>query len=334
MQIKISSNSFCCSIPQFRRVVQGRTWDEIKTTKDVANGSQSECPSISALNKRRIKTIQSVCKTFGAEGNTKSLKKGGEIIRSDQLIPGVVENSEMRFFFCRINKAGITSTLRFFASMNYNRTLAVYRSKINNDRQAFFLETNDFPPARPKAHGIGVDHRSYGTYVMTNGITLQYALGRFRDYRKLLIVRHPLQRLVSAYYEKRMSQETFPEFVKNRVLTSNDKHWLDYQSSCHPCQMEYDFILQQENIDEEFSYVKKRLGLNPGYPYPRANVHDEEKQNDVYRHDNTLRELEKNEAALFGRILLKYKVDMDMFGYYWRNHKSGRIRDSRLCSEY
>ena len=77
--------------------------------------------------------------------------------------------------------------------------------------------------------------------------------------------------------------------MKNEALTNNDLHWLDYQSSCHPCVMEYDFVLQQENINKEFPYFSKHMGLNPDYPYPRERVNTKVDKSNVYRYDNILR---------------------------------------------
>ncbi len=169
---------------------------------------------------------------------------------------------------------------------------------------------------------------------MINTMPLEPAIKTYHDFHKLLIVRHPLQRLVSAYFQilkLRRNVGTFRNFVKKDVLKHENAHWLDYQSSCHPCVMEYDFILQQENIDREFPYFSNHLGLNPDYPYPESNVNSEGDHSNVYRYDDILRGLEKDEPDLFIKLLDKYQVDMDMFGYYWRNHSSGRIHDGVPC---
>ncbi len=304
----------------------------------VVNASQHECLSMAALNNRRRESIRSVCKTFDendqvAVGHPKSWKGRQSEQENGSLVYGSIENSEMRMFFCRINKAGITSAIHFFSSMNADRKLPLYIAHAQKGSVALRFESESFR-TRPKPHGKGVEHGSNGTYVMIKNIALQPALERYRDYRKLVIVRHPLQRLVSAYFQKRTSaRETFREFVQNRVLATNNIHWLDYQSSCHPCLMEYDVVLQQENIDEEFPYFSKHLGLNPRYPYPRSNVNAQANDTDVYRYDAMFRDLEMSDATLFRRILDKYQIDMEMFGYYWRDHSSGRILDGRVCSE-
>ncbi len=250
------------------------------------------------------------------------------------MIYGMIENKDMEMFFCRINKAGITSTMKFFSSMNRNRTLRLYFANMKNGSVHLHLNTNDFKRARPGNHGIGIDHRSRGTYIMIKTMPLEPAIKMYYDYHKLLIVRHPLQRLVSAYFQilkLRKKEESFGNFVKRDVLKHENEHWLDYQSSCHPCVMGYDFILQQENIDKEFPYFSERLGLATDYPYPKSNVNGEADNPNVYRYDNILSGLEKDDPDLFSRMLNKYQVDMDMFGYYWRNHSSGRLHDGLLC---
>ncbi len=250
------------------------------------------------------------------------------------MIYGTIENSDMDMFFCRINKAGITSTMKFFSSMNHSKRLPLYFANIENGSVSLHLHTNNFKRARPGNHGIGIDHHSRGTYRMIKTMPLEPAIKTYQDCHKLLIVRHPLQRLVSAYFQilkLRRKVESFCNFVKNDVLKHENYHWLDYQSSCHPCAMKYDFILQQENIDREFPYFSNHLGLNPDYPYPVSNVNSEGDKSNAYRYDDILRRLEKDKPGLFDLILDKYQVDMDMFGYYWRNHSSGRLQDGDLC---
>ncbi len=183
-------------------------------------------------------------------------------------------------------------------------------------------------------HGTGMEHRSNGTYRFIKDIALEHAARTYRYFHKLLIVRHPLRHLVSAYYQyliNKRKRETFHDLVKNEALMSQDAHWLDYQSSCHPYVMGYDFILQQENINMEFPYFSQQMGLNPYYPYPRERVNTKADKSNVYRYDNILRNFERKYPNMFRKIIDKYQVDKDMFGYHWTNHTSGRFLDGPIC---
>ncbi len=92
--------------------------------------------------------------------------------------------------------------------------------------------------------------------------------------------------------------------------------------------MDYNYVIQQENIDAEFPYFSNALGLNPDYKYPKTHLNRKANTSDVYRYDAILRDLETNEPGLFELLVDKYKVDMDMFGYYWKNNTSGPVNFS------
>ena len=102
------------------------------------------------------------------------------------------------------------------------------------------------------------------------------------NYTKIITVRHPLDRLRSAYYNKFVQihfvsnksyqsgidayrankSDTskdmhFDEFVK--FITNNNKynsHWNTYNSLCHPCAIKFDFIIHLETMNTDFTLYK------------------------------------------------------------------------------
>lgn len=118
--------------------------------------------------------------------------------------------------------------------------------------------------------------------------------------KKFLIVRHPLERLLSAYrdklehmrdreyYYKRFGRRivlkyrrassdatagrlepTFAEFL--RFIVSEryfDEHWAPYYSTCEPCAVRYDYILKFETLDRDQSFLIQDAKLG-GYLYER-----------------------------------------------------------------
>ncbi len=69
----------------------------------------------------------------------------------------------MKLLFSQINKAGITSTVQFFSSMNSDRALPLYSANIKNGNITLHLRTTDFLKG-DSHHGFGMEHRSNGTY--------------------------------------------------------------------------------------------------------------------------------------------------------------------------
>jgi len=154
------------------------------------------------------------------------------------------------------------------------------------------------------------------------------------------IVRHPFERLVSAYRDKfelskkyayvytmyaskilglksltdtqRVRRPTFSEFVdyllRVPVQQFND-HWVPYWLHCHVCEMEYDIIGKMETIADDMEFIAERSGLaatNITLPWTnRRNSGD----NISLKY---FRDLSVDQVMGLYRI---YKLDFEMFGY-------------------
>ena len=163
-------------------------------------------------------------------------------------------------------------------------------------------------------------------------------MDKTENYKKLIVVRHPLERLISAYlakiYEEKVDYpkapyqaevlpfvkkhrknakntditfEEFMLFVTNSSKGRNNEHWKPYDSLCHPCDMQYDIIGKLETIEEDSERFLRMIGAPEQlhYPYRKKRV-----QTPVYE------SYKKNVTSEIKIGLLKYYgVDFDMFGY-------------------
>lgn len=115
--------------------------------------------------------------------------------------------------------------------------------------------------------------------------------------KKFLIVRHPLERLLSAYRDKlehlrnreyyykrfgrrivlkyRLSgnmtrlEPTFAEFLRFIVSEKYfDEHWMPYYHTCEPCMIHYDYILKFETLDRDQNFFIQDANLS-GYLYEK-----------------------------------------------------------------
>ncbi|XP_024873918.1 carbohydrate sulfotransferase 11-like isoform X1 [Temnothorax curvispinosus] len=115
--------------------------------------------------------------------------------------------------------------------------------------------------------------------------------------KKFLIVRHPLERLLSAYrdklehmrnreyYYKRFGRRivlkyrrsgnttrlepTFAEFLRFIVSEKYfDEHWTPYYRTCEPCTIHYDYILKFETLDRDQNFLIQDANLS-GYLYEK-----------------------------------------------------------------
>ena len=120
---------------------------------------------------------------------------------------------------------------------------------------------------------------------------------KIKNYYKFMFIRHPLERLLSAYmdkftqynkytrhfqhkyarkiiwrYRRKPSNESllkghdlkFTEFVKyivdlGRNRESFNPHWEPYHDLCHPCRFKYNFIGKMETMRTDTRFILQRL---------------------------------------------------------------------------
>lgn len=167
-----------------------------------------------------------------------------------------------------------------------------------------------------------------------------------KDFGKVVIVRDPFARIVSAYLDKIATRSfaklsryiirnyrttpsanatrapSFEEFVRflveqtsssdgvwKKLETRTDRHWFPYYANCFPCDLDYDVIATMETIHEDTRYImqKYKLGLSDTiWGNHRASTSSEEKALTLFK--DLPRSLT---LALYQRN----RVDFHMFGY-------------------
>ncbi|XP_072041420.1 carbohydrate sulfotransferase 14-like [Amphiura filiformis] len=74
---------------------------------------------------------------------------------------------------------------------------------------------------------------------------------RLQNYTKIMIVRNPHERALSAYNEKYVS-DTDNNFM--------DDHWREMYRICSPCAIKYNFIGKLETINKDSTYILSHIG--------------------------------------------------------------------------
>ncbi|ELU06869.1 hypothetical protein CAPTEDRAFT_36480, partial [Capitella teleta] len=124
---------------------------------------------------------------------------------------------------------------------------------------------------------------------------------RLKDYYKIMVVRHPLDRVISCWngkftrprlhatwrhngprmiemFRKLQNNMTLDEEVRKGASFSefvqyvnfleategenHNQHWDTHYRLCHPCSIDYDLIVKVETMQEDSKVVLHRLGLN------------------------------------------------------------------------
>ncbi len=224
-----------------------------------------------------------------------------------------------RVLYCTIPKAGCTSFLAMIAQ-----------------------QTGRVSPGtkRVRVHAPGV-LASLGLRYL-NTLSKEEIEKRLESYTKVIVVRHPFDRLRSTHNEKFLArdnkvlyQQMYKRFVDSaadinatipldKFLTAvkerhhrgyYDRHWMSYTDLCHPCHIQYDYILKMETLTSDLRNV---LPLFKNYPeqqveFPARN----QEQSANTRLEETSSTFRHLAPGLVKGLLKIYQDDFHLFGYGW-----------------
>ncbi|XP_060533589.1 carbohydrate sulfotransferase 11 [Cylas formicarius] len=158
-----------------------------------------------------------------------------------------------------------------------------------------------------------------------------------REYTLFLIVRHPFERLLSAYrnkftetlpsskyFQARYGKEiikkyrrgavssdanvTFSEFVAYLLDegAETNEHWRPVYDMCLPCTLNYTFVGRYETLVEDARTVLNMVGAPPlAFPVTRP----------ARTRDNLKRYYQELSVYTIGRLYRRYLADFKLFGY-------------------
>jgi hypothetical protein len=184
----------------------------------------------------------------------------------------------------------------------------------------------------PKCAGISVVKSLFGDFDCGHTSLLRYQImfapEEFRRYFKFTFVRNPFDRLVSAYFfmqkgginekDRRWAQrklarfDSFEAFVKNWVTPFNVERALHFRPQTRFICLDnrppaMDFVGYLENIEADFAFVARKLGLNARLLETNRNAARERDYRQYYN-DET--------RKIVARV---YANDFKMLGYTFDN---------------
>lgn len=194
-------------------------------------------------------------------------------------------------------------------------------------------------------HGGRVGFRKLSSYT---DVEIKFIL---ENYYKFISVRHPLERILSAFrnkfndtrpligtfpsgFNKHLGTEiiktyrqnptenslkigdiTFKEFALYLIDNSEshfNEHWAKYVDLCHPCYIKYNIIGKFDKFDEERDYVLREIGVDHIAQFP-----DQDRYNSGYAKTDTV--IQDMFAVFTNEELIKlkqvYDKDFLLFGY-------------------
>lgn len=241
--------------------------------------------------------------------------------RLEAALSNMIIDTEHKISWCPIYKAASSTWMIYFAALKgalMDLTMDLIRRNL--------IQVSDI--VRQK---FRLDEDFNKTYKKVSGT------------KKFLIVRHPLERLLSAYrdklehmrgreyYYRRFGRRitlkyrqpgdnatrlepTFAEFLRFIAKEKHfDEHWAPYYRTCGPCGLRYDYILKLETLDRDQNFLIQDAGLSD-YLY------EVRLPGNVNPHGATTREMLNEYVAGIPRSLLDeiyeiYENDFKLFNY-------------------
>ncbi|XP_060595938.1 carbohydrate sulfotransferase 11-like [Ruditapes philippinarum] len=260
----------------------------------------------------------------------KSLNQSCIGIKEDQvkenrksLLKYIIVNDKYKLMFCYIPKVACTNFLR----------LLIWLNNTNN-------VSNTGPIKITKIHMLKKSLPSLGMFAP------QEIKQRLKHYRKVIFVRDPLARLISAFRNKFTEAKNlkfislygreiiqgatnghankipdigsikFAEFLRyladeKTIMQGYNDHWKSFKDICHPCYIKYNFIGKYESIKEDVGYLLKMLNVQQRFKFPER----EKDYNHTKSADMISSFFKDVDPDIFSKVVNVYADDYALFNY-------------------
>ena len=257
---------------------------------------------------KRIQSVKQVC------GNTRKSWDSLSVTEKQILAKHIIVNDEHKFLFCSVPKVACSNWKRVLMVLDGEATDSNAIRRVNH-KGFTFLE--DLPPLAIKR--------------------------KLKEYHKFMFVREPLARLLSAYKDKFMLNNTsfhksygrkivkkvrknahanskgddvtlkeFLQYIAESHVEDMNEHWMPFYELCQPCVVSYDFIGSFENLEADANQVLKKLNVDEQVSFPRQQKYYQEGGKGYAPKKITAKDVS---SKLLTKVLRKYAKDYDMFSY-------------------
>ncbi|XP_077970830.1 carbohydrate sulfotransferase 9-like [Styela clava] len=239
------------------------------------------------LIKQRNSHLRKYCNKlgYGYSGNL-TLNVSTWMHKIDYSRPLLYYSDKLKMILCEVPKCGST---------RWRKTLLIVERDVNATSMSEIEHEESFTLARDKRFlWTRFPPKNPGSHHEINK--------RLNNYYRIMTVREPLERVVSAYIDKmlpdgtgekyyeKISKTIHKKFAKNKntkyfqpgsasfeefvdSILSNPKqhdiHWRSYSDICDPCHIQYDYIVKLETIALDSEYLVKKFGISDDLLFER-----------------------------------------------------------------
>ncbi|KAF2364680.1 Sulfotransferase [Trinorchestia longiramus] len=276
--------------------------------------------------RQRAETARAVCDKLGFHSSRYNSRKNSKRVSLKRV------NWEYMYWarkegllYCKVPKSGSSTWV-----YNLLRLAGVPNTKLKTDIGLHKMLRNYYPRPRSKDEAL------------------------YRRSLKLLVVRHPFDRILSAYRDKLESYErdllyrngyyhkmygrnivrahrnfsgpshgnrsepTWREFVSYLLSTPTshyDEHWRPIHLMCPPCASKYDVIAKMETFNEDTQYVIHQLGLEDRLSVEWIHASGSSSSADIAK--TYYSQLTREQVLA---LYEKYRLDFELFAYDAADH--------------
>lgn len=268
--------------------------------------------------RRRVNNLEQECKKLTANGSE-------FLFLEKSKLDHIVVDDRYKVLYCYVPKVACTNLKRVFllltGQMNVTDPLLLKSADVHSSLDHYLSYLDTFPPA-------GIKYR-------------------FHHYKKVMFVRDPLERVLSAFrnkflqkgnsyfklhfgktiikrYRENPSNEsltkgedvTFTEFVQYlldpvTLKRGYNEHWESFYNLCHPCHIQYNYIGKYETLDHDVDQLLNILHVQDKIHFPdRKDMYKTSKTEDMLL--NFYRILH---PKMLKQLINVYDKDYKIFGY-------------------
>lgn len=247
-----------------------------------------------------------------------------ELVANPRKLNNLIVDDRNRILYCYVPKVACT---------NWKRVMLILTGRTN--------ETSPLSIRSDSVHRMNV-------FTKLSQLEPDAIRHRLQTYTKFLFVRHPIERVLSAfrnkfqknytssaYFKKRFGVKIikkyrqgidpaqvpatgdgvkFPEFVSYLIDTKRsqlNEHWAPVSDMCHPCAVRYQIIGKYETLAEDSEYILRKVGAPPSLHFPE--IIPSKTTGFVESYFDMLSEEQQRD------LIEIYRDDFEIFGYHHRN---------------